>query len=202
MPVNSRILQEHASRRERLFIALRLPESVQQSLHMQTQLLRNKLDFRKWTDHRDYHITLQFLGDTLMSDVGHLRAALHAAAAEFHAFDLELAAWGTFGLEEAPKVLWRGVSGDLERLHQLQKRIVEVTRPLGFEAELRPYRPHVTAARKYLGSLPGMDKHGVSEIITEHASHGNSWSVEGFVLYVTRLGQTPMYEVLDTFSFS
>ena len=109
--MNAQKLQEHASRRERLFIAVRLPEPVQQFLHMQAQLIQNKLDFRKWTDHRDYHITLQFLGDTLMSDVGHLRAALHNVAAEFHTFDLQLSKWGTFGLEEAPKVLWRGVIG-------------------------------------------------------------------------------------------
>ncbi|WP_145333248.1 RNA 2',3'-cyclic phosphodiesterase [Paenibacillus xylanexedens] len=200
--MNAPKLQEHASRRERLFIAVRLPESVQQFLHMQAKLIRNKLDFRKWTDQRDYHITLQFLGDTLMSDVGHIRAALHNVAADFHTFDLQLSEWGTFGLEKTPKVLWRGVNGDVERLHQLQQKIVKSTKSLGFEAELRPYRPHVTVARKYLGSLPGIDHDGVFEIVTEHASHGNSWSVDGFVLYVTRLGQTPMYETVDAFSFS
>lgn len=200
--MNTQRLQEHASRRERLFIAVRLPGSVQQSLHMQTQLIRNKLDFRKWTDYRDYHITLQFLGDTLMSDVGHLRSALHATATQFNAFDLKLDNWGTFGLEETPKVLWRGVSGDVERLHLLQKEIVKATTSLGFEAELRAYRPHVTVARKYLGHLPDMDNHGVSDVISDHHFHGDSWSVEGFVLYVTRLGQTPMYEMLDTFLFS
>ncbi|WP_434752529.1 RNA 2',3'-cyclic phosphodiesterase [Paenibacillus amylolyticus] len=200
--MNAHKLQEHASRRERLFIAVRLPESVQQFLHMQTQLIRNKLDFRKWTDHRDYHITLQFLGDTLMSDVGHLRTALHAVAADFHSFDLQLSDWGTFGLEKTPKVLWRGVNGDIERLHLLQKHILNATKSLGFEAELRPYHPHVTVARKYLGYLPGMDNYGLTQLVTEHVSHGNSWSVEGFVLYVTRLGQTPMYETVNTFSFS
>ncbi|MGO4529663.1 RNA 2',3'-cyclic phosphodiesterase [Paenibacillus sp. 2TAF8] len=200
--MNVHKLQEHASRRERLFIAVRLPESVQQFLHMQAQLIRNKLDFRKWTDHRDYHITLQFLGDTLMSEVGHLRTALHAVATHFQAFDLQLSDWGTFGLEKTPKVLWRGVNGDIERLHHLQQQIVDATKNLGFEAELRPYRAHITVARKYLGSFPGMEHYGVSEIVTEHASHGNSWTVDGFVLYVTRLGQTPMYETVDTFSFS
>ena len=86
-------------------------------------------------------------------------------------------------------------------MHELQQCIVKATKKLGFEAELRPYRPHVTVARKYLGSLPAMEHYGISEIVTEHASNGNSWSVDGFVLYVTRLGQTPMYETVDTFSF-
>ncbi|WP_427052763.1 RNA 2',3'-cyclic phosphodiesterase [Paenibacillus sp. TC-CSREp1] len=200
--MNTQAIQEHASRRERLFIAVRLPEDIQQFLQMQVQPIRNKLDFRKWTDHRDYHITLQFLGDTLMSDVGHLRAALRNVAAEFSRFDLQLDTWGTFGLEHSPKVLWRGVSGEVERLHLLQATIVQATKELGFEAELRPYRPHVTVARKYVGHLPGMDNIGVTNLVTEPVSHGNSWTVDGFVLYVTRLAQSPMYETLDAFSFS
>ncbi|PYE48466.1 RNA 2',3'-cyclic phosphodiesterase [Paenibacillus barcinonensis] len=200
--MNTQVLQEHASRRERLFIAVRLPEDIQQFLQMQVQPIRNKLDFRKWTDHRDYHITLQFLGDTLMSDVGHLRAALRTVAAEFNAFALRLDTWGTFGLEHSPKVLWRGVSGEVERLHHLQEAIVQATKELGFEAELRPYRPHVTVARKYVGHLPEMDNNGLSGVVTEPVSYGDSWTVEGFVLYVTRLAQSPMYETLDTFSFS
>ncbi|WP_339240256.1 RNA 2',3'-cyclic phosphodiesterase [Paenibacillus sp. FSL R5-0517] len=200
--MNNQSHQDHSSRRERLFVAIRLPGPVQQSLQMDARLVQNKLDFRKWTDHRDYHITLQFLGDTLVSEIGHLRKALRSVAVEFQAFELQLADWGTFGLEEAPKVLWKGVSGEMDRLISLQKQIVQATSTLGFEAELRPYAPHITVARKYLGQLPGNENKGVSGVLPEHASGVNSWMVEDIVLYVTRLGQSPMYEVVDTFSFS
>lgn len=193
---------QDASRRERLFVAIRLPVPVQQALYMDTRLVQNKLDFRKWTDQRDYHITLQFLGDTFVSDIGHLRKALRSAAAGFQAFELQLSGWGTFGLEEAPKVLWKGVSGEVEQLISLQKEIVKATSPLGYEAELRPYSPHITIARKYLGQLPGNENKGISGVLPEHSSGVNSWIVEDFVLYVTRLGQSPMYEVVDTFAFS
>lgn len=200
--MNTEIIQHHTSQRERLFIAIRLPEWVQQFIQVQAQRIRSKLEFRKWTDHRDYHITLQFLGDTLLGDIDHLRAVLHSAASEFRVFNLQLADWGTFGLEESPRVLWRGVSGDMERLHRLQEYIINATKKLGFEAESRPYRPHITVSRKYMGHLPGMEHVGAQNVIAEPVSHGDIWSVEGFVLYVTRLGQTPMYETLDTFSFS
>ncbi|WP_145320606.1 MULTISPECIES: RNA 2',3'-cyclic phosphodiesterase [Paenibacillus] len=200
--MNNQSHQDHASRRERLFVAIRLPAAVQQSLQMDARLVQNKLDFRKWTDHRDYHITLQFLGDTLVSDIGHLRKALRSATSGFQPFELQLSNWGTFGLEEAPKVLWKGVSGEVERLFSLQKQIVQATSTLGYEAELRPYSPHITIARKYLGKVPGNENKGVASMLLEHSTGANSWMVEDFVLYVTRLGQSPMYEVVDTFSFS
>ncbi|MDT9721360.1 RNA 2',3'-cyclic phosphodiesterase [Paenibacillus sp. ClWae2A] len=200
--MNNQLHQDHSSRRERLFVAIRLPVAVQQSLQMDARLVQNKLDFRKWTDHRDYHITLQFLGDTLVSDIGHLRKALRSAASGFQPFELQFSYWGTFGLEEAPKVLWKGVSGEIEHLFSLQKQIVQATSPLGFEAELRPYAPHITIARKYLGQLPGNENKGVSGVLPEHSTGVNSWMVEDIVLYMTRLGQSPMYEVMDTFTFS
>ncbi|PQP82935.1 RNA 2',3'-cyclic phosphodiesterase [Paenibacillus sp. PCH8] len=200
--MNNNLHQDHTSRRERLFVAIRLPVTVQQSLQIDTRLVQNKLDFRKWTDHRDYHITLQFLGDTLVSDIGHLRKALRLAAAEGQAFELQLSGWGTFGLDEAPKVLWKGISGEVDRLISVQKQIVMATSMLGFEAELRPYSPHITVARKYMGQLPGNENKGVSGVLPEHSSGVNSWIVKDVVLYVTRLGQSPMYEVVDTFSFT
>ncbi|WP_145146413.1 RNA 2',3'-cyclic phosphodiesterase [Paenibacillus xylanexedens] len=200
--MNNQSYQDHASRRERLFVAIRLPVAVQQSLQMDARLVQNKLDFRKWTDHRDFHITLQFLGDTFVSDIGHLRKALRSAAAGFQTFELQLSGWGTFGLEEAPKVLWKGVSGEVNPLLTLQKEIVKATSTLGYEAELRPFAPHITIARKFLGQLPGNENKGVSGVLPEHSTGANSWMVEDVVLYVTRLGQSPMYEVVDTFSFS
>lgn len=160
--MNNQSYQDHASRRERLFVAIRLPVAVQQSLQMDARLVQNKLDFRKWTDHRDFHITLQFLGDTFVSDIGHLRKALRSAAAGFQAFELQLSGWGTFGLEEAPKVLWKGVSGEVNQLLSLQKEIVKATSTLGYEAELRPFAPHITIARKFLGQIPGNENKGVS----------------------------------------
>lgn len=190
------------SRRERLFTALRVPAPIQNSLRMTAEQLQGKLDFRKWTDYRDYHITLQFLGDILVSDIGHLRKTLRSATDGFQPFELQLSGWGTFGLKEAPKVLWKGVEGDMDQLHLLQKRIVDATSSLGFEAELRPYSPHITIARKFMGKDPGNEDKGIFGVLPEDFLGVNSWMVQDFVLYVTQPGQSPMYEVVDTFSFS
>jgi len=190
------------SRRERLFIALRVPTHIQNVLRMSAEQVQGKLDFRKWTDYRDYHITLQFLGDTLVSDIGLLRKTLRSVTVGTHPFELQLSGWGTFGLEEAPKVLWKGVEGEIDQLHLLQKRIVDATSSLGFKAELRPYSPHITMARKFLGHNPGNGDKGIFGLLPELFLGVNSWIVQDFVLYVTQSGQAPMYEVVDTFSFS
>jgi 2'-5' RNA ligase len=40
-----------------------------------------------------------------------------------------------------------GLTGETEKLGQLQKRIDDGLAPLGFKGELRPFAPHLTLAR-------------------------------------------------------
>jgi len=45
------------------------------------------------------------------------------------------------------QVVWVGVSGEVAQLSELQQRIESNLAPLGFAAESRPFRPHLTLAR-------------------------------------------------------
>ncbi|WP_150265401.1 RNA 2',3'-cyclic phosphodiesterase [Paenibacillus tepidiphilus] len=190
---------------ERLFVAVKLPETLGGMLEKARKEASSKVKFAKWTHFQDYHITLQFLGDTPVEQIPALKEALREAAAGQQPFVLELDRWGTFGAGSAPRVLWAGVSGELERLHQLQRRVVAATEPLGFKAEARAYNPHITLARKYKDKLP------FNELILEDlgckANHtGNNcsekdWTVDGFLLYATKMHAIPMYEPIEKLFF-
>lgn len=49
---------------ERLFIAVKVPSNLSELLEKESKKCSAKLKFAKWTHSEDYHITLQFLGDT------------------------------------------------------------------------------------------------------------------------------------------
>lgn len=73
---------------QRLFTAIALPNEHKKNLHHWVEQDLNDLSFRKWVDFRDYHVTLQFLGDVETSVIPKLEQVLVQAAAEHHPFTL------------------------------------------------------------------------------------------------------------------
>ncbi|MDQ6419094.1 RNA 2',3'-cyclic phosphodiesterase [Paenibacillus sp. LHD-117] len=177
----------------RVFVALPVEGRIADELSLWTQKERQSHPFRKWTHPLDYHITLQFLGEWPESRLEELDAALRGVAAE--PMTLTLNGGGTFGPRAAPRVLWAGAAGDLERLNALYMAIVQSTQPLGFEAEDRPFAPHITLARGFAGG----DGNWRSEVIASMPSV-HSWLADRFVLMRTRMGASPMYETIGEYA--
>jgi 2'-5' RNA ligase len=61
---------------------------------------------------------------------------------------LKLGQPGSFGPRNAPRVLWGSLDGDINALEALQSRLDTGLRQAGFDLEQRPFRPHVTLARR------------------------------------------------------
>lgn len=181
----------------RLFIGVPLGEPASAALDNWAKQSRSHWTFSRWVHPADYHITLQFLGDTPESKLGPLLEGLNRTAARSAPFRLALGGWGTFGLPESPRVLWAAVDGDIDRLHELHHQILETTAPLGFMPEARPYRPHITLARKYKGTAP-WDR----SMLEADTSGAAEWTADRFCLFRTHMQATPMYERLGEFRLS
>lgn len=177
----------------RVFIAIPLPLERKEWLKKQMDNHDSAVKaFKKKSDYRDYHITIQFLGDVEPDKVIHIHEAMNQAAASMQAFSLQLKDWGTFGQPASPRVLWCGIEGDLNSLQQLYGSLTDKTKRIGFEPEHRPYRPHLTISRQYQGTETfSMDKLPQWD---DHSAADRTWKVDRIVLYRTRLGQRPMYE--------
>lgn len=180
----------------RLFVAVPLPTELKSHLAQWVQGKRREWSFSKWVDTADYHITLHFLGSCTPEQVDAIIPALANVAQTQKSFSLQMKGVGTFGRSSEPRILWTGVTGEINTLTQLQKRITDALTPIGFPAEDRPYRAHITVARKY------RDNHfPVQQLQTEKEWEGGSWRVDHIVLYETKMGQTPMYHVQERFEF-
>lgn len=190
---------------ERLFVAIPLPEAVRDYLKNESARVSTKFKFARWTHFQDFHITLQFLGDTPKVKIPALYQALRKVSESSTGFELKLGDWGTFGLPDSPRVLWAGVSGELGRLQDLQSRVESAMLPLGYSAEMRTYNPHLTVARKYRGEHP----FGLTELenlrgqgdISGQGLPDLGWTVDAFVVYATRMYAIPMYEMTEKFTF-
>ena len=133
--------------RMRLFIAIELPSEIKQGIAKVQEQLRETGANAGWTRPEGIHLTLKFLGEVEESRIDGIRKALIAAVGSNNKLSLSIAGAGAFPNEKNPRVLWIGVTGDVEKLGSLQAAVENAMTGLGFEREGRRFSPHLTLAR-------------------------------------------------------
>ena len=132
----------------RSFIAIELPDELKQALtRLRDQLKSGKQAPAKWVDPYSIHLTLKFLGNISPDMAGKITMALEEAVREVAPFRLEAKGLGAFPGLKRVRVVWVGITGEIDRLRRLQQRIESGLSKLGFVPESRPFTPHLTLAR-------------------------------------------------------
>lgn len=179
--------------RVRLFVAVALPEPVQEHLDSRTGPLRDSLTGWRWVPPAQRHLTLSFLGEVPEDRLASLDRRMRLAARRHEPFRLELAGLGAFNSARRARVLWAGVRGDREALSALADSVSAGARRAKLDIEQRRYRPHVTVGRR--GSP--VDLRETLGRLTGYA--GPSWPVREFMLVQSHLGSAVRHEVRERF---
>jgi RNA 2',3'-cyclic 3'-phosphodiesterase len=131
----------------RTFIAIRLPETVLRGIgKVQDQLRKSGFSIR-WVRMEGMHLTLKFLGNVDKGMVDVIRSALEESAKGVAPFVLRAKGIGVFPGLKRPRVVWIGVSGDVEVLSLLQSRLEACLEAQGFARETRRFKGHLTLGR-------------------------------------------------------
>jgi 2'-5' RNA ligase len=131
----------------RAFIAIDLPESIQSFLSEAQEALK-LYGFRvKWVRPQNIHLTLKFLGNTAATDTDKIVAAMTPAARDCPVVSLAAKGIGVFPDARRPRVIWAGLSGQLEILANLQQTLDAHLADLGFSKETRAFKSHLTLGR-------------------------------------------------------
>ncbi|MCC6503092.1 MAG: RNA 2',3'-cyclic phosphodiesterase [Deltaproteobacteria bacterium] len=130
----------------RTFVAIKLPSEVTELLRTIQASLNRGLKGTSWVRPESIHLTLKFLGEIDDAKVRDVAAGLEKAAEGFRPFSLEVGGVGAFPNARAPKVVWAGIK-ECAELTKLQKSVDERLSIIGFEAETRPFTPHLTLCR-------------------------------------------------------
>ncbi|GAI56361.1 unnamed protein product, partial [marine sediment metagenome] len=132
----------------RSFIAIELPDELKLELiQLEARLKLDKQPWVKWVNPYSIHLTLKFLGNIAVDRTGKITRAIEEAVQGISPFHLEVKELGVFPNLRRVQVAWVGISGDVDKLSQLQKRIETNLTPLGFAPESRAFTPHLTLAR-------------------------------------------------------
>ena len=131
----------------RAFIAIELPEKIQGDIrNLQRAFASHGLKIR-WVTPVNLHLTIKFLGDIAPSEMESLGRILSDTAAIHPMFDLLPQGIGVFPNIRRPRIIWAGIAGQTHILRFIWKSVENALVPLGFAAEKRPYRGHLTIGR-------------------------------------------------------
>jgi 2'-5' RNA ligase len=132
----------------RCFIAIELPDAVKAGLRdIQAKLRSGSQAPVKWVDPYGVHLTLKFLGGVDAAKIDPISAAMAEAARGIAPFSLKVEGLGAFPNLRRVQVVWVGLSGEVDKLANLQQRIEDNLAELGFVPEKRRFTPHLTLAR-------------------------------------------------------
>jgi len=132
----------------RSFIAIELPDELKSELvQLEARLKSVDQPFVKWVDPYSIHLTLKFLGNVAANRIGEITKAMEEATQGVSSFNLQVRDLGVFPNLRRVQVAWVGMSGEIDKLAHLQRRIESSLAPLGFTTESRKFVPHLTLAR-------------------------------------------------------
>ena len=177
------------SEKLRLFVAVDVPELQRDWLREQTASWHEAIRGARWTEPRNQHLTLKFLGWVPSDELDAVTAACEKVAGSHRGATLRLSTPGAFPNARRARVLWVGVDDPAGLLAALAADLDKALAPLGFEPESRPFKAHLTLARfkdPARVEIPELD-----------ASALGGFEVESVGLWRSRLARTGAeYELL------
>jgi RNA 2',3'-cyclic 3'-phosphodiesterase len=173
------------------FIGINVPVSIAYQAENWAKEL-TPFPFKQWTYPDDYHITLQFLG-FVDNKKEKLINRLKEVASRHSSFSLQTVQYDVFGAYNKPRVLYVSLKPN-DKLVNLQRDIQAVWGDLSGLYEKRPYRPHITIAKKWGGEA------GLSEEQLKQTSVEEQFQVSSFALFEVHPASKPKYKKILSFS--
>ncbi|HSA59280.1 MAG TPA: RNA 2',3'-cyclic phosphodiesterase [bacterium] len=169
----------------RSFIAADPSEEVLRNLSSTVQSLAKRTVGFRWVRPEAIHLTLRFLGEIEEEMIATIDGRLAQLAGSFEPMSLEAAGLGFFPGPEKPRIVWAGLTGEIDRLADLQRHVQETVEDLSVHQEKdRAFAPHLTLAR--IPNFRGAS--GVSAVLkaASEARFG-AFTVDRLFLYKSRL---------------
>jgi RNA 2',3'-cyclic 3'-phosphodiesterase len=181
----------------RLFFAVPVPGASRAPLEAVMPELTGALPAARWTNPSGWHLTLAFLGQVRPEFSAEVLTVGERAAAGLGPAELRLDGAGGFPNERRARVLWAGVSGEVEVLVTLAARLAAGSKEAGLRFEERAYTPHLTLARL---PVPAPLPESLVELLTQAVAASPPFQARELCCY--RSTPTPRgarYRVVRTF---
>lgn len=168
-----------------------LPDQQRALLAGYLERCRERAPGLRWVSPDNLHLTLRFLGSVEAERLDRLGAGLQEIP--FQPFEVQLGGLGAFGPAASVRVVWLGVEQGRQELERLSEAIEERCQAVGFEAETRPFNPHLTLAR-------ARERRGARLPELPAPPKLPAWTASGFHLFRSQTGPGgAVYSILASF---
>ncbi len=131
----------------RIFLGFELPPEVPGLANSLRTLVNDPKRAVRWIKGANIHLTIRFLGATPNQTVYEIEEALRQKLVDSPSLIVQVEGTGVFPTPTRPRVLWLGLTGDIDGLQKLEEEIHQVVGPMGFPREEREFTPHITLGR-------------------------------------------------------
>ncbi len=179
------------------FFAVKLPDETKLIMKERMEKLRSVFPFKRWVHHEDLHITLAFLGNAPQDKLEIAQKNITERLKEAARFQLKINGLGIFGKQDSPRIFFAETEQNNE-LQLIRNKVFTACEDAGFQLETRPFRPHITMARKW-----AREERFQNESLKEWAKLQPmpiELEASEIALYQTHLQKIPKYEAIRIFS--
>jgi len=171
------------------FIGFKVPEREAKQLD-EIRKTWNLQETHKVIPHvNDLHVTLLYLGAMEDEVLQKLSVGLERIQDTVGSFHLTLTGVSSFGSPKNPRVLYVSIA-DEPKLKQLQKNIKTIGESLRLKLDQKPYVPHITLAKKWIGN----DDLNLNDMQIEPINI----AINQFAIYSIHPQKTPSYQAVKT----
>jgi RNA 2',3'-cyclic 3'-phosphodiesterase len=182
--------------RSHFFFAVRIPEQTKLRMQEHIEKIKERIPFSRWVHYQDLHITLAFLGSAPPDKLKQAENQVQVALKDEQAFTLKINKLGFFGNVDSPRVFWADTE-ESKNLQSIRNKVFSACEEAGFQLETRPFRPHITLARKWKGEQPFQTE--LLGLWEEFQPVPLSFEASEVVIYQTHLDKTPKYEAIKIY---
>ncbi len=185
----------------RCFVALPVPAVIQKKIAAFQQSLDPQVpqDSIRWTTAEQIHVTLRFLGKVDSIELPKLTDSLQSAVQGHKQLQLTAKELGCFPSRKNPRVIWIGLTGDVEPLSRFQASIEEQIGEWAQKEEQRKFQPHLTIGR--VRETAGRHSRRIGQVLEDtKAPEFGSWTATEVLLMRSQLSpKGATHSVLERF---
>lgn len=131
----------------RSFLAVEIPLSNKEKILKLINSFNEKSgSLIKWVSKDNLHITLKFIGELNTDHISTIQNSLTERLSSVPAFDIHINGLGVFPNSRKPRIFWLGFDQN-KNLERIVLSIENCAVNLGYEADDKPFSPHLTIGR-------------------------------------------------------
>ena len=131
----------------RTFLAFKISEEIRKHLEHLVAELSALDDSITWVKPQNMHVTIKFMGDVEESHISDIIEKVAPIVTRTPAFSLHCLGIGIFPNWKYPKVIWAGLSGEVDAPIALHNEIEAALADMGLKKDEREFRLHLTIGR-------------------------------------------------------